>query len=153
MAPDPIDLTLDPRHRFGIVLPRPRLVRIKGRNILVPAAQQTACRRHAREEYEHRYVANPDGLIGDVAAKKRWHEHFSRRKLEGLLDRQGFSVVAFDGTGFFVRLLKIAELLFGRIALLRRGIRRIMAWDARRFESANLFCLAQKRTGAPRGPK
>ncbi len=111
------------------------------------------CRRHSPEEYKRRYVTNPDGLIGDVAAKKRWHEHFSRRTLEDLLHRQGFSVVEFDGAGLFIRLLKIAEMLFGRIALLHRGITRIMAWDARRFESANLFCIAQKRTGVPEGPE
>ena len=111
------------------------------------------CRRHSPEEYERRYVTNPDGLIGDVAAKKRWHEHFSRRTLEDLLYRKGFSVVQFDGAGFFLRLLKIAEMLFGRIAPLRRGITRIMAWDARRFESANLFCVARKRTRARQGPE
>lgn len=111
------------------------------------------CRRHSLEEYERRYVTNPDGLIGDVAAKKRWHEHFSRRTLEDLLYRKGFSVVQFDGAGYFLRLLKIAETLFGRIAPLRRGITRIMAWDARRFQSANLFCVARKRTRAREGPE
>lgn len=111
------------------------------------------CRRHSPQEYERRYVRNPDGLIGDVAAEKRWHEHFSRSRLEELLHARGFSVVQFDGTGFFLRLLKIAGLLFGRIALLRRGITRIVAWDARRFESANLFCIARKRTRARQGPE
>ena len=38
------------------------------------------CRRHSPEEYEQRYVANPDGLIGDVSAQKRWHQHFRRRE-------------------------------------------------------------------------
>ena len=111
------------------------------------------CRRHSRQEYERRYVQNPDGLIGDVAAEKHWHEHFSRSRLQKLLHSRGFSVVQFDGTGFFRRLLKIAELLFGRIALLRRGIAKIMAWDARRFESANLFCIARKRTRTRQGPQ
>jgi SAM-dependent methyltransferase len=111
------------------------------------------CRRYSKQEYERRYVRNPDGLIGDVAAEKRWHEHFSRRRLEELLHGKGFSVVQFDGTGFFRRLLKIAEMLFGRIGLLRRGLARIVAWDARRFESANLFCAARKRTRARQGPE
>ncbi|GAG01110.1 unnamed protein product, partial [marine sediment metagenome] len=39
------------------------------------------CRKHSREEYECRYVSNPDGLVGDISAKKHWHEHFSRAKL------------------------------------------------------------------------
>jgi len=104
------------------------------------------CRTHSREEYERRYVSNPDGLVGDVSAKKRWHEHFSQRKLANVLNCNGFSPVQFDGTGFFMRVLKIAELAFGRIGPLQRNIRKVMAWDARRFQSANLFCVARKRT-------
>jgi len=103
------------------------------------------CRRHSREQYERRYVANPDGLVGDVSARKRWHEHFSRRKLESVLNRNGFSVVEFDGAGLFLRILKGAELTVGRLGPLRAIVRRAIAWDARRFESANLFCIARKR--------
>jgi ubiquinone/menaquinone biosynthesis C-methylase UbiE len=43
------------------------------------------CLGHSREEYEYRYVSNPHGLIGDVSAKKHWHEHFSRDKLRKML--------------------------------------------------------------------
>jgi ubiquinone/menaquinone biosynthesis C-methylase UbiE len=106
------------------------------------------CRKHSREEYERRYVSNPDGLVGDVSAKKRWHEHFSRRKLAGMLNRNGFPAVRFDGTGFFLRVLKVAELVCGRIGPLQHSMQRLMAWDAHRFQSANLFCVATKR--APR---
>lgn len=102
------------------------------------------CLRHAPQEYERRYISNPDGLVGDISAKKRWHEHFSRRKLESLLNRNGFSVVEFDGSGFFVRILKAAELAAGRIGPLRSALRKMKAWDARRFQSANLFCVARK---------
>ncbi len=102
------------------------------------------CRKHSREEYERRYLANPDGLVGDVSAKKRWHEHFSRRKLERVLSRNGFSVVEFDGAGLFLRILKGAELAVGRLGPLQAVVRRVVAWDARRFESANLFCIARK---------
>ena len=105
------------------------------------------CRRHSRQEYERRYVSNPDGLIGDVSATKRWHEHFSGRKLENLLNRNGLTVIEFDGTGWFVRALKIARMLLGRVGPLDRAIERITAWDARRFESANLFCIARKSPG------
>ena len=64
--------------------------------------------------------------------------------LRELLDRSRFAATEFDGTGFFTRVLKIAELFAGRFGPVREGIRRIMAWDARRFASANLFCIARK---------
>jgi len=103
------------------------------------------CRTHSREEYERRYAVNPDGLVGDISAKKRWHEHFSRRSLESVLNRSGFSVVELDGSGLFLRILKGAELSLGRLGPLRRIIRRAIAWDAHHFESANLSCIARKR--------
>jgi len=104
------------------------------------------CRKHSRQEYERRYTANPDGLVGDVSARKRWHEHFTRDKLEGLLNRNGFSVIELDGAGFFLRILKIADLLLGRLGPVRGVIRKMMAWDARFFSSANLFCVARKES-------
>jgi SAM-dependent methyltransferase len=107
------------------------------------------CRKHSRARYERRYVANPDGLIGDVSARKRWHEHFSRDRLQMLLNYNGWAVAKFDGAGLFVRVLKIAELLLGRIRPLRAGIKKLVAWDARAFASANLFCIARKCASLP----
>lgn len=107
------------------------------------------CRRHSRAGYERRYVANPDGLIGDVSARKRWHEHFSRDKLQMLLNYNGWAVTWFDGAGLFVRVFKIAELLLGRVRPLRAGIEELTAWDARTFASANLFCVARKCASLP----
>ncbi len=101
-------------------------------------------RRHSSEAYRNRYTANPDGLVGDVSASKGWHEHFSPAGLAALLARSRFATSAFDGTGFFTRLLKIAALLGNRLGPLGGGIRKIAAWDARRFAAANLFCTAQK---------
>jgi len=100
---------------------------------------------HSSEEYERRYVSNPDGLVGDISAEKRWHEHFSRRKLSDLLERGGFTVVSFDGTGFFRRLITPAEHFLRRLKPLMKVIRRLRDIDARSFESANLFCVAEKR--------
>jgi len=111
------------------------------------------CRTHSRTEYERRYVSNAEGLVGDVSATKQWHEHFSRRRLADLLERSGFSVVRFDGTGRFARLLKIATLLLGWVGPLRAGIAKLTAWDARRFESANLFCVACKCPTTVRHPQ
>jgi SAM-dependent methyltransferase len=107
------------------------------------------CRTHSPQEYERRYVSNPDGLVGDVSAAKRWHEHFSVVHLARLLRCGGFDVAEFDGSGLFFRLLRLADMLAGRVGLLHMGIARLMAWDARAFASANLFCVARKRAPLP----
>jgi len=108
------------------------------------------CRTHSPLGYEKRYGANPDGLIGDVSALKRWHEHFSPVRLAERLGASGFDAVAFDGTGLFTRVLKMADLLAGRFGLLRAGIEKSMAWDARHFEAANVFCVARKSAASCR---
>jgi ubiquinone/menaquinone biosynthesis C-methylase UbiE len=102
------------------------------------------CLRHSREDYEYRYVSNPDGLIGDISAKKRWHEHFGREKLGNLLADAGFSVIDFDGAGFFARVIGNGSYLLGWA----KPVRKVLAWvgqlDSRLFESTNLFCVAEK---------
>jgi len=103
------------------------------------------CRTHSRQEYEHRYVSNPDGLVGDVSARKRWHEHFSRPKLAGLLGRSGFAVESFDGAGFFMRPLFVMAHLAGPGGRIGRFLRGLRQKDVQRFASANLFCLARKQ--------
>ena len=103
------------------------------------------CLKHSKAEYELRYISNPDGLIGDISEKKRWHEHFSRTQLEELLNSSGFTVVDFDGAGFFSRVIKNVEFLLGWFKPLRVLFKKLEVFDSRLFESANLFCLAQKR--------
>ncbi len=103
------------------------------------------CRKHSKADYEYRYAANPDGLVGDISAKKRWHQHFSQAQLETLLNRSGFTVVDFDGTGFFMRVIKNVQFLLGRFKPLQSFSRRLEVLDARFFESANLFCIARKQ--------
>jgi SAM-dependent methyltransferase len=102
------------------------------------------CRRHSQEAYEHRYVSNPDGLIGDISEKKRWHEHFGREKLRNQLADVGFRVVDFDGTGFFARVIGNASYLFGWAKPVRKVLASLMQLDSRLFESTNLFCVAEK---------
>lgn len=102
------------------------------------------CRRHSQEAYEYRYVSNPDGLIGDISGKKRWHEHFGREKLRNLLADAGFSVVDFDGTGFFARVINNASCLLGWAKPARKVLASLTQLDSRLFESTNLFCVAEK---------
>ena len=102
------------------------------------------CISHSREEYDRRYVSNPDGLVGDISGKKRWHEHFSRSKLTKLLNNSGFDVVKFDGSCFFMRIKSHIEPLIQWIKPLQSLIQRLSILDAKRFKSANLFCIARK---------
>jgi SAM-dependent methyltransferase len=101
--------------------------------------------RHSQEDYEHRYAANPDRLIGDISAEKRWHEHFSREALAGLLSIAGFEVSLFDGSGRFMRVMSPIYHLTRPIGPIRRLIQRLQRRDHLRYDSANLFCLARKR--------
>jgi len=102
-------------------------------------------RRHSPEQYRQRYEAHPDGLIGDISARKRWHEHFSRADLERLLVGSGFQPVSFDGSALFERLLMPFRIMVKPFPLLRRLGGAIAQLDARCFESSNLFCVARKR--------
>jgi len=101
-------------------------------------------RQHSIEEYEYRYVSNLDGLVGDVSARKCWHEHFRPSCMQRLLEEAGFHVELFDGAGLFHRLVSPLNLLLRRVNLFTPTMARFIAWDARQFQSMNLFCLARK---------
>jgi len=103
------------------------------------------CLGHSRQEYEYRYVSNPDGLIGDISAKKPWHEHFSRPKLQEFLTQAGFTVIDFDGTGFFSRVISNMNHFLKWLKPLHRALTRLQNLDSRLFESTNIFCAAEKR--------
>ncbi len=100
--------------------------------------------RHSRAEYERRYVSNPDGLVGDVSANKRWHEHFTPQHLGEILVASGFQPVLFDGSGLFTRVTSHLHLLLDWVPFARRLLHALERADARRFKSMNLFCLARK---------
>jgi SAM-dependent methyltransferase len=102
--------------------------------------------RHSKAEYEHRYVNNPDGLVGDISANKRWHEHFTPEHLGHLLEEAGFHVVLFAGTGLFRRPIGHIEMLVGWIPPVKKLFARFCRWDAKRFRSMNLYCVAVKPT-------
>ncbi|HSW44185.1 MAG TPA: class I SAM-dependent methyltransferase [Phycisphaerae bacterium] len=102
------------------------------------------CLRHGRCEYDRRYIANEDGLIGDISAEKRWHEHFTKSNLERLLGEAGFRVVEYDGIGLFKRVLTLARMAFLWCRPVRGLLDRLIALDARCFSRADLFCVAVK---------
>jgi ubiquinone/menaquinone biosynthesis C-methylase UbiE len=104
------------------------------------------CRSHSQQQYEYRYVSNPDGLIGDISVKKRLHEHFSKAKLGKLLNNAGFEVVEFDGCGFFYRFIHNTDYFLEHIKSLHRLLKKIETIDAKLFESTHLFCMAVKKT-------
>lgn len=104
-------------------------------------------RTHTLREYEYHYVNNPDNLIGCVSAKKRWHEHFTRRHLKACLQKAGFIIEDVDGTGLFSRLLDTIDFLLGRPAWLKNFFTKLKTFDARHFESCDLFCTAKKPGG------
>ena len=95
---------------------------------------------HGREEYEYRYVNNPHGLVGDVEKELGWHQHFSEKELSELLEKNGFMPVLFDGSALFHRFLMLFKLV--KLGFLVPDF--IIDWDARMFESSNLFCKAVK---------
>lgn len=103
--------------------------------------------RHSRGEYERRYISNPDGLMGDISAKKGWHEHFSREKLGNLLRQGGFVPDNFDGSNFWNRFLVFPELGLRWLPPARGLFRGLKNVDARWFASSNLFCVARKAGG------
>lgn len=107
------------------------------------------CRNHSQAEYEQRYVLGRDGLIGDISADKRWHEHFSRSKMGDLLEQAGFEVETFDGTGLFARIIGNLMHFLRWYRPLHNALGYLREWDAKLFASANLFCVATKRP-APR---
>lgn len=109
------------------------------------------CLRHSREEYEYRYVSNPDGLIGDVSGKKWWHQHFSRTEMQKLLTEAGFDVIDFDGAGFFGRVIGNVGYFFKWLKPAHRALGRLQRFDSRLFESTHLFCVV-KKIGLPKKP-
>jgi len=103
------------------------------------------CLGHSREEYEYRYKSNPDGLIGDISERKRWHEHFSQNKLRKLLIEAGFNIIDFDGAGFFSRVISNVSYFLQWSKPVHKVFARLQSHDMKLFESTNLFCVAEKR--------
>lgn len=95
---------------------------------------------YGQEIYNHRYLNNPNGLIGDIEKEKKWHQHFSENELRNLLSQNGLRTEIFDGSNLFQRVFILLDLL-------RLGRFIPISWhnkDAQIFQSSNLFCVARK---------
>lgn len=101
-----------------------------------------------RQAYATRYLANSDGLIGDIEAEKAWHEHFSKAELRSLLAVHGFKVLEMDGYGFFNRALMNARYFLPGV--LKRFLDPIILLDKKLFSSAEIWAIARKRSSGAR---
>lgn len=90
-----------------------------------------------KEFYDFHFVNNPHGLVGDISAKKRWHEHFTAERLSDILTSHGFEVADVDGAGFFMRPVMLASLVPSKS--FRKLVSKIVSADYRLFSSANVF--------------
>jgi len=98
------------------------------------------CQLYSKKDYEDWYVNNPNGLIGDVEKEKSWHQHFSKPVLKRLLQRNGFAVEMFDGSGLFQRVFILFDFLKGGFLFPKR----LRSLDCQKFEQMSLFCRASK---------
>ena len=62
-----------------------------------------------------------------------------------LLAEAGFSIIDFDGTGFFHRVIANASYFLRWSKPVHSIFARLQNLDAKLFESTNLFCVAEKR--------
>ena len=98
--------------------------------------------RHTEQEYADRFLANADGLVGDVESEKRWHQHFSIRELCDLLSKHGLEVVQSDGAGFFYRIFSIFKFFLpSGWKFIADPLLRI---DAQFFSSAEIWVLVRR---------
>jgi SAM-dependent methyltransferase len=98
---------------------------------------------HSDEEYNQKYTENKFGLIGDIEAKKGWHEHFSRRHLKNILQSHGFIVNEIDGCGYFWRLIHNIQLLFPKP--IKKLLTPIANLDKRLFSSSEIWAICSKK--------
>ncbi len=94
----------------------------------------------SKKEYYYKYVNNPYGLIGDIEKEKAWHQHFSNKEMKNLLNKYGFEIETFDGSGLFTRVFVMLD-LFKIGKLIPKKLRYL---DCLYFDSMNLFCKAIK---------
>ena len=61
--------------------------------------------KYSNDEYYKRYVSNDFGCIGDIESEKSWHEHFSKKSMQNLIEKvENLKIKEVDGLGFFHRI-------------------------------------------------
>lgn len=100
------------------------------------------CSWKGKDYYQHRYVTNKDGLIGDIEAKKAWHQHFGKQELQNLLSEFGFETIAIDGFGFFWRLFR--NIRYFSPSFIKKIIDLFVLADQKLFSSAEIWAITRK---------
>ena len=96
----------------------------------------------SKEQYEKKYLNNPFGLIGDIEAKKAWHQHFTKEELSQILIEHKFEVIEIDGCGFFWRLIHNFQLLLPKP--LKKILEPLAILDKKIFSQAEIWALCKK---------
>ncbi len=97
--------------------------------------------KYSKNDYNLRYLHNPNGLCGDVEKEKMWHEHFSNKKLLALLQKNSFIETTFDASSLFQRVFIIIALI---LPFLNTYMIKLSTIDARLFSSSNNFSVSLK---------
>ena len=101
--------------------------------------------RHGQQDYIRRYVNGENGLIGDIEAEKRWHEHFSQSGLAELLANADFRILDEDGFGKYFRVIHNFHYLS---PIFKRQLHSLMLRDMQKFEGAEIFVECEKSRSA-----
>jgi len=97
---------------------------------------------HSPEQYQDRYVQCKNGLFGDIEVEKMWHQHFLRKDISELLSQENFTVLQYDGAGFFNRILLLINLLMP--SPLKLFWKYLINLDYKFFNKMELICIAKK---------
>jgi SAM-dependent methyltransferase len=95
------------------------------------------------EEYHYKYVSNEFGCIGDIEAEKAWHEHFSRKSMQKLINEvENLEIKTIDGLGFFYRILINTKYFLP--SFLKKGIDKLILLDFKYFSVGELVFILKK---------
>lgn len=97
---------------------------------------------YGKEFYFQRFIECSNGLIGDIEVEKKWHEHFSHKKLKRILNRTGFEVIEQDGFGLFYRIFHNIKHF---LTSLSGFFDQLIMIDGALFSKAEIFARAKKK--------